>query len=506
MPFKKRYLLLAFTIAFVVGAFVNLYNIRCIKQLNPSNVTSNARCLKYNKTIGSIDDYWYTPQIKNYLSGKGFTYNTTSHLDAVRRTPVYPLFYGIHYFLLGETDSYAVIRWTQLFLFALSTIFLLFAAYNFTNDIRISWLTFLLYIFYLPLIAFIFYTITEALYPSLLCFFLYSLSRCKKKPSRRNYFLCGILLALCILTRPAVIFILPAVLLLLAIYNDFNIKATLISWLIIMTGASVLFLPWVMRNYIVTKGDIVFLEKYYGGDQMDYGMPNMHLKYWIACWENPADLSSESVSNRLIESIVFTDSMQTERTIDSIINIFPERAFIGNTHTDVRNTLENLSLYYKATKRDLLSKDIVGQREQVASLSFIQLKDNFQKTNKGKLYLLIYTPLRYLKCLIFQSNSSSLAFLDNYQHSILKIFLKILLTLINILSFTSIFLILHQYKKYKDLFWLSFIFSSLTYLIIMEVNKNFESRYIFPLMPILYITAAAAAVEFVDFIKRRLHL
>ena len=505
MEFKKTSLLGAFLLAFFIGVVVNFYNIKVIKTANPSNITDNARSLKYNKTIYSIDDYWYLPQIKNFINGNGFTYDTSSTLNMVRRTPIYPMFYGVHYVLFGEKGSHAAIRWTQLFLFALSAVFLLLAAFNFTKNKKIAWLTYLLYLLYFPLIAFVFYTITEALYPSLMCFMLYGISRCKIIGKKRDYFITGILAALCILTRPAIVFILPAIVVLILIYKQYEIKKFTVATLLFISGLAVVFSPWVIRNYIVTKGDIVVLEKFYDGDQMDYGMPNMHLKSWVSCWVNPANFSSERVSNKLIEALVFHDSVQVEHVIDSIIQTMPPPAYIGNSDSSIRGALRNLAFFYRASKRDLLPASITKPRETVATNSFLQLEDNFKNAPKGKQYIYFFTPLQYLKSLIFQSNASSLAFLDNYNGNPLKLLIKIMLLGINIFSFASIFLILIWYKKYKDIFWLAFIFSGLTYLIIMVINKNFESRYIFPLVPILYITTSAVLVEVYLFIKRKLN-
>lgn len=505
MPFKRIQLILAFIFSFSLGGMVNFYNTYTIRQLNPENINSNARSLKYGKSIESIDDYWYVNHIKNYKNKKGFTYSTDSRLDLVRRTPIYPMFYGLHYEFFGEQGSYALIRWTQLFLYALSTIFLLLAAYNFTSNPKIAWLTYFLYLFNLPLTGFVFYTITEALYPSLLCFLLYAVSVFKVKLTHKSIFAVGFLFALCALTRPAIVFILPPILLLIVFYNNSNFKKSITSLIYFGIGAGILFLPWVIRNYIVTKGGIVILEKYYGGDQIGYGMPNMHLKFWIACWENPANFSPEVVSGKLMNSVDFYDSIHTTQLIDSIVNVLPERALIGNSKDKVHHALDALATYYIVSRRSTYTKEIIQQKEQIASNAFLQLKSNFVNNREGKRNLYFYTPIRYLKGLIVQSNASSLAFLDNYSGNPLKIAIKAIFVLINISSFISIFFILFWYKKYKDIFWLAFIFSGLTIFIIMTVNKNFEARYLFPLMPILYMTVAISCVESFSYVRRKLN-
>ena len=51
----------------------------------------------YGATLDSPDNAWYLNQIKNYLDGLGFTIDPLDPIYSVRRTPGYPIFYGIHY-------------------------------------------------------------------------------------------------------------------------------------------------------------------------------------------------------------------------------------------------------------------------------------------------------------------------------------------------------------------------------------------------------------------------
>lgn len=181
-------------------------------------------------------------------------------------------------------------------------------------------------------------------------------------------------------------------------------------------GAATLFAPWTIRNYKVTNGEIIPLEKYYG-DPMDYGMPNVYFRNWISCWINPTNYSSENVSNLMIANLHGNDSLFKKTKIDSIVNNLPSRAFIGNDKAIIHTALCDLFQYYKYKNqpeytREFDSVNVLVTKEMRA------LKSNFIK--KSALDYYVVTPLLFAKSVIFQSNSTSLTFLDNYQEIISK--------------------------------------------------------------------------------------
>ena len=102
--------------------FLNTINIESIKKQNPENHQQNARSLVYNSTVYSIDNYWYLSQFKNLLKHGSFTVDPNKQFYEVRRTPVYPTFYGIHYWLFGEESSFYYIRFTQALILALAVV------------------------------------------------------------------------------------------------------------------------------------------------------------------------------------------------------------------------------------------------------------------------------------------------------------------------------------------------------------------------------------------------
>ncbi len=479
---------------------MNFINIRSIQKNNPANTEQNARSLVNNETIFSIDNEWYLNQIKNLQHGYGFTHDTSNYLYTVRRTPLYPLFYGAHYLIFGEKGSFAAIKYSQIIIFGISAVFLFLATLNFTNSRKIAWLTYILYGFNLPLISYLSFTLTEAVFPALICFILYFLSRCKLSSNGTNWFMVGLFYSIAVLTRPNIVFILSTIIFCILYYNKFVFKKIITNGCFFVFGLSLLFTPWVIRNYIKTNGDIVILEKYYG-DQMDYGMPNMHLKYWIACWINPADYSSERISNCIIKNINDNEPVSGKELVDSLLNTIPPVVFKGNNKNEIKDSYSVLYDYYKAKKINKNSHEFY-KIEKKSILLFKNMKSDF--ITKAPLQYFILTPLSYLKSLIFQSNSSTLIYLEDFKTDKLAWVIKFCLFLLNIFCFTAIPLLLF-YKKHTDIFWSTFLFSASTIFIIFFVNKNFEARYIFQLFPYLFISLSVVCIESYERIKLKLN-
>lgn len=476
-----------------------MLNIHFIKKNNPTNIESNARSLVYNSTVYSIDNIWYINHIKNYLASGKFTIDTSKKNYEVRRTPVYPIFYGIHYYFFGEENSFYFIRFTQIILLALAVSLLFLAVYNFTGNNKIALLTALLYGLQ-PCVAInIYYTYTEAISSELVCVFLFALSLCKINPSKKNWLIAGLLFALGALCRPSIILFAFSCLFAIFYFNKWNIKNSIIAGIFFSLGAAILFLPWTIRNYKITKGEIIVLEKYYG-DPMDYGMPNVYLRNWISCWINPADFSSERISNTISNNLMFKEKVSKNYLIDSLVNTMPTRAFIGNNKATINAAISDLYEYYRFKNQPDFKKQF-DSIDVVVTNRMHLLKSNFIRESAIDYYLI--TPILFAKSVIFQSNSSLLSFLDNYQENYLKIALKSLLYLINVFSFLAIFFLLFYIRKYAAVYLISVMAIACTFLVIIYYLQYFESRYSLPVFPFLYFLLAISTYEIYSKIKDR---
>ena len=104
-----------------------------------------------------------------------------------------------------------------------------------------------------------------------------------------------------------------------------------------------LFTPYVIRNYKVTNGDFVLLEKYYN-DPMDYGMQNIELKKWISTWINPAEYNSERISNKDDKQC----ATQPDKTflIDSLMNTIPPAVASKYSKAEIEKYLVPCTIFY----------------------------------------------------------------------------------------------------------------------------------------------------------------
>ena len=500
MIISKKQVLLASIIIAIYALALNEWNVSLIKKDNPANATKNARSIVHNSAIFCIDNIWYVSQIKNYLNGNGFTVNPKMHNYTVRRTPAYPLFYGLHYSLFGEDKSYFFIRFTQILIYILATFALFFAGFNFTADKRIAFFCAVLFAFSPTLVAFLYYTVTEAVSPSLVCFLLYYLSLCKINNRKRDWFLVGVFFAIGSLCRPTIFFFGGSVFFALIIYSQQIFRKVIINGLFFCLGAGVFFIPYTIRNYIVTKGDFILLEKYYG-DPMDYGMPNIELRKWISCWMNPADYSSEIISNNMLSAICCDTTKAKEMVIENEIKRLPVRAFLVNNESAIKEVYNALYDYYQA-KTNQASSAKIDSFEKICTLKISFLRRDF--IQKAPLQYYIITPLLIVKSVIMQSNSSQLVFLDNYKGNYLKYGLKMILYFLNIYLFMAMIGGLAFIRKYSSIYWIVVLFILSNFIYIIFVIKYFEVRYLIPLFPCLYIAGAIFFVEMGTQIKKRL--
>lgn len=493
---KSAYIFILFLFILIHSVLINEFNNNVIRKSVSTN--KNSSSLIFNSSVSSVDNYWYTNQIKNYVAGKGFTINPNDEHSFVRRTPVYPMFYGIHYLLFGEAGSYFFIRFTQVFLFAIAAIALLYGAFNFTNNKMIAIISACLFGFNPTLVAYLYYTITEALSPALVCFIIYYLSRCYKYNCKKDWLFAGFFFVIGILCRPAIIFLSPAILFLLLFKNKSELKSLINPSIFFITGASILMIPHVVRNYINTK-EIVLLEKYYG-DPMDYGMSNIALRHWIACWINPADYASEIVSNNMINNIIEKKSekrvfLQTE------LNRLPVAAFQNNSKEKIEIAYNNLYNYYLA-KMKQQPVVIIDSLSKISSASFEELKTTYIKNAPFSYYVI--TPLLFLKSVIFQSNSGQSFYLQDYQNNKIIFALKTLMYLLNVFLFASLFIGFFYRKKYGAIYFSTIIYVVSTCIYVMFILHYFEARYLIPLFPFMYIIGAIVMVETVGKLKQKI--
>ncbi|MEW6468161.1 MAG: glycosyltransferase family 39 protein [Bacteroidota bacterium] len=506
---SRKFKISWFIIAFLFGLLVNELNLYFVRKENPGNIPLNEKSTMHGYTIYNVDHEWYLPQIKHMMAGHGYTLEPHNPEMKVRRTPLYPLWYGLHYVLFGEEKSFFVIRYSQLLLFSLAAILLGMAVFNFSLDER--WAKWATALFSLSPFIFIYayHTITEGLTPFLVVLPFYFFSRFHVSGNRKFLLLAGIATGLAMLNRPLTGLLLPAFLLSLLRKDLFRgpvFKELALQSLFLALPAILTLAPWTVRNYFATRGEIVLLEKIYYEDPMDFGRGHFYFRNWISGWANPATVSAEQFSNALRDNIRLgrTDN---DSIIDQFITTLP--AYSGEKNR-VRSALNSLNDCFAEKERLRLAdphitrKQLAGlECEEKAKRQWEELISDFKRESPLRYHLL--TPLLMIKEGIFQSNSLFYGSLNpaGRDFSLPQKLIKGCMYLLNLMLFISAFAFIFSPATGNNLkiMILSFLFLtlfSLTYVFF----RYLDARYLLPLYPFLYISMSYFIALFLRRLKR----
>lgn len=246
------------------------------------------------------------------------------------------------------------------------------------------------------------FTNAESISTELVCIFIFMLSLCYIHPGKKwIWFLTGISFAITALCRPSNVFLVFTCFFAILHFNRYNIKNILAKGSLFALGALVLFAPWTIRNYKVTNGDFVFLEKYYG-DPMDYGMPHIQLRSWVACWINPCNYSVEDLSNKMLVSLTIERDTTKRREGDhrQLCRQHATPCFYRQFEEEVREAVAALYDYYKI-KTSVPDKKLLAEYEKSAVEKSDRLKSNFIHKSVIDYYLI--TPLSFVQSIVFRA-------------------------------------------------------------------------------------------------------
>ena len=101
--FKSKYKSLMLILFFSIIAFGYNY-------VNVKSINTGSEVLKFGYTYQSPDDHTYVDPAINFIKGLGYIIDPSNEHWNVRRTPVYSVFYGIHYWLFGYEMSFFWVR------------------------------------------------------------------------------------------------------------------------------------------------------------------------------------------------------------------------------------------------------------------------------------------------------------------------------------------------------------------------------------------------------------
>ena len=491
-------------IAFSFCITVNFLNISYIKN-HYTGDHINTKSLVHEGTVHSVDNAWYLTPAINLITTGVYAQDPSNPLTFFRRTPGYPLFYGMHYYLLGEQQAHQVIGYIQSLIFAISSLLLGLGVFYLSRNNLLAVATSLLYGLCPFACGYTFFTITEAIHPAFNIFAFFFLGRYCNYQKPRDAFMCGLFLAITAMIRPTnILFGIPIA---LSIAPPFFKQPSLNSlkpFLLVFAGLVLIIGPWTVRNYILSN-EFVPLEKFSHESPMGMGRSQTYMSRWWMCFGNP---HPESLVFAMIEGSK-QEEHEKYNNIDSFINELPSYAFSGSSKQDVKHALVAMQDCYE-TKNKLQGSPIktLSPNDREASCEFT-CKEEFEKLiNNYK----ISNPFRYYivspyitrgKEFIFQSFSSMYGSLNpqNQEFSLIQKICKASMYVLNVSLFLSLMGSLFVKKNTKlRVISISFI---LVYIVLLVNIVHIETRYLLGAYPFLYILLSLCMIETLSWIGKK---
>lgn len=521
---STRFKLLSFVLAFLLGLAFNEANLYSIRVQNPANTRFAATSLVHGATVFSIDNEWYLQQVPNLLRGHGYIQFVGRESSRVSRSPGYPFFYGAHYALFGERNSFFVIRYVQLLLHALSVVLLGMAAFNITGDARTGrWAT-ILYLLCPVVFVYAYFTLTESISPALVIVAFYALSRTytssEHSRSLGRYALVGLALGILALTRPLAGVLLPIFLLSIFVRRDQPgaepgaepgttpagakpERSSRTSWRLRAAGAiiaafALVLSPWTIRNYIVTGGQFIPLEKDNHNSTDLYPQGHIELRRWMECWSNPGDVLFTYKLAQLgsAPGPRATSQKAVAQEIERFIAALPPVALSGTSRAELSDVLTQYARYSvfmygpKYLVHTQPRSAEVNALEDAVARRLRSLTASFKSRQPLRYYFI--TPLQRMKEFIFASNSATFTVLDliGARSHALQSVIKAVLYLVNVALFANLILLLASRKHTLDLKILLAAPALFVLFFFAFVHRYVEIRYTLSFFPLLFCALA----------------
>lgn len=485
MQFFKKSLLFWMTLFLWLG--VNELNIR---------LSAEKERAYYGFVHFNPDTNGYRTQIEHYLDGHGFTLDPEEEpAMSVRRTPGYPLFYAAHRVLFGIENAHFYIRYTQIILFALSCYWLLLAMQNLVPDRKwASWAAWLYALSpFVPMYSY--YIVTEAVVSTMVIFVLWVYSCYYRTQARKYLYWTALVIGALFLTRPLMGILLPAVFLATvqfkSLLNKTYLKQKFLDGVVYALGFATLVAPWVIRNYIVTDGDIVLAEKFYHGAPMKYGRGHIKFRTLNSVWSNTGNGQAEYFGMQLKYQAADVGSKENAtRFIKQYMEDLPQDIRVSEYAVALEKLLWQMYDCYVQTD-EYLQKNPAAKRAEWLNLSCQdeveaeadQILQQLKKAYPVRYYLL--EPLQSIGQVMLQSNTHHIYSLNPKDKSLAfwQKAIKGICLILNFILFVSLFSFIIAPKSPYHLRMIAGLSFLGMLLVLVWGVRHLENRYLIPFMP-----------------------
>lgn len=475
----------------IIISLLSLISAYAFNELNLVWLKKDSVSLRINETVKTADDDSYispalffleTGEFKNGMPGKGAYF---------LRPPGYSSIFVVLGTFFNTQTTLKLLKYIQLFLFALSVFCLLYIAYAFIGSKGIA--VFITAFYGISNIAsgFLYYTLTEGVTPAFVIFFVYFLLKAKDKENRLpkilNYYIGSIIFSFLFITRPVLGVIGLAIPFFLydEIWKHKKMKIYHFFTIGLIASSSMLF--WQLRNVNIADKFVGLHPIYYIENSAGCFRPT-HKTLWnlYKGWgTRGSDFHASIVPfwNSAIEG------NPSSTDIDVIIGTIPSKVLkkIGKHRFEqmFRSYQESI-LYQKYFHDNKIPMPQTLPEIEIKTITQINALIHDFKRNFWLDYY-VYSPLKVLKELTFHSNLSLYIFQKTYRGNVfMELFRLMCFSIHSVIYLSLIFSFFIKRPLYLNSIFSYSLIIYVGYLIFFQ--RGIEERYTLPILPLVLVS------------------
>jgi len=451
--------------------------------------------LRENTTVITSDEVSYIRPVENWLAGNEWKTNQPGKSAITARSPGYGIVYAVHRSFLSEKAALKSLVVFQIFLFAFAVALIPKIGLYLGMSLKLSTMIALVIAVPPTFSGFLSYTLTEAITPSLVLIFLYSLFRFYTTPKSSGIPTALILGFLILVRPPMIIWIFSVVILGFGLVDTNRLKNGIALVLIAL-------LPIVCwQAYISIKtGELQSLHPIYQDDANDLYRP-LHSDIWNfhKSWGQSGQEFNASVN------ALWGDAMH-QRSSEGSVSRIMKTIRLEVIETIGHDELEGAYFqYFELLKNQVpfsknsLSIPGITDEEKELSDKFVKFRNAYVRKYPFQSFVVV--PLKVYWSLGAHSNLSLYVFQQSWRGNPVMEMLRYASFMLHFGVFI-LFPFALLYMR-KSLLWLCISIPILMYLIYLcVVQRGVEERYTLPVLIPMLMLVIAGGVKFVADMRR----
>ena len=484
---------------------INEINLSTLKKDVSTNSTSIE--LRQNETVITADDASYIAPAQNFLKSGELKNNLNDKSAYFLRPPGYSFWLILH----GGAETafqLKVLKFSQLLLFSLSVYCLFFIAFTFLNSKRLAILTTSIYGISTIASGFLYYTLTEAITPALMIFFVYVLMKAKSqkdiKKKRLFYFLSSLLFAFIFITRPVLgVFALGLFTFLLVDFWS-NKKQLIINVSICFLIAFAPMSFWQVRNTQIA-GQYVGLHPVYFNEHSASVFRPTHKALWeLNKGWGETGANFHGYFGEFWNAGITGDTSLAQR--QKMLTHFPDHVVTLLGKKPIDEMLKSYQASILHQKKYVDSKTPMPleipevERQTIAKIGALVSK------YRGNAWFEYYvaSPLKVFKTLAFHSNLSLYVYQKTFRGNLIMEVFRVFAFALHSIVFALLILSLFSKKTidYRSLF----SFTLLIYVgYLIFIQRGIEERYTLPVFALVLISSTQIVQQLFQKLKKALN-